>query len=124
MLWGGKPAAIIEASKDGKVSILMSEEIAQELSQVLAYPKIEKIYHGTLRREDLVEQVLETAKFVKVTNRLQVIKEHPADNKFLECAIAAKAKYVVSGDKHLLKVAAYKKIKILSVNSFLQLIEN
>ena len=72
----------------------------------------------------MIEQILKTAKFVKVTNKLQVIKEHPADNKFLECAIAAKADYVVSGDKHLLKIEAYKKIKILSVNDFLRLIGN
>ena len=70
----------------------------------------------------MIEQILKIVKFVKVTNKLEVIQEHPADNKFLECALAAKANYIVSGDKHLLKVVSYKKLKILSVNNFLQLI--
>ena len=66
--------------------------------------------------------MLKTAKFVKVTNKLNVIKDHDSDNKFLECALAAKANFIVSGDKHLLKIEAYKKIKILRVIDFLQLI--
>jgi len=70
----------------------------------------------------LIEEVLKTAKFVKVTNKLNVIKDHDSDNKFLECALAAKANFIVSGDKHLLKIEAYKKIKILRVIDFLQLI--
>ena len=49
--------------------------------------------------------------------------EHLADDKFIECARAAGAHYIVSGDKHLLKVACYKKTQIVSVNEFLKLIE-
>jgi putative PIN family toxin of toxin-antitoxin system len=95
-----------------------------EISQVLTYPKLQRIYQATeLRREDLIEQVLKTAKFVKVTNKLEVIQEHPADNKFIECALAAKAQYIVSGDKHVLRVDAYKRIKMLNASDFLKLIE-
>ena len=95
-----------------------------EISQVLAYPKLEKIYQTTiLHKEDLIEQVLKIAKFVKVKDKVQVIHEHSADNKFLECALAAKADYIISGDKHLLNVVAYKKIKMLLASDFLKLIE-
>jgi uncharacterized protein len=71
----------------------------------------------------LVEQVLKLAKFAKVTDKFSVIKEHPADNKFLECAIAAKAHFIVSGDKHLLKIVSYEKIRILFANEFLEILE-
>jgi len=60
--------------------------------------------------------VLKTAKFVRTANKVDVIHEHPADNKFLECALAAKANYIVSGDKHLLRVVTYKKIEALPVS--------
>ena len=70
----------------------------------------------------MIEQVLRIAKFVEVANKLEVIQEHPADNKILECALAAKADYIVSGDKHLLNVGAYKKTKIVSTNDFLDLL--
>jgi putative PIN family toxin of toxin-antitoxin system len=123
LLWGGKPAAIIKAAENRKITILITENITAEISQVLAYPKIEKIYRAELSREQLIEQVLKTAKFVEAKTKVTLIKEHPADDKFLECALAARADYLVSGDKHLLKVGSYKKTKILTVNDFLTLIE-
>jgi len=124
MLWGGKPAEIIKAAEQNRVSILTSEEIIAEISQVLTYPKLKNIYHAEgLRSEDLIETVLKIAKFVKVTKRINFIVEHLADDKFIECARAAGAHYIVSGDKHLLKVACYKKTQIVSVNEFLKLIE-
>ncbi|MGA2386707.1 MAG: putative toxin-antitoxin system toxin component, PIN family [Candidatus Bathyarchaeia archaeon] len=125
MLWGGKPAEIIKAAERNKVSILTSEEIVAEISQVLAYPKFTNICEAEgLQIEDLIEAVLKIAKFVKVTKRINFIVEHPADNKFIECAQAAGADYIVSGDKHLLKVVCYKKTQLVSVNAFLQIIEN
>jgi len=49
-----------------------------------------------------------------------VIKEDPADNKFLECALAADAKYIVSGDRHLLSLKTFKSIRILPPTEFLK----
>jgi len=124
LLWGGKPAEIIKAAEQKKISILTSEEIIAEIRQVLTYPKFKKIYQAEgLRSEDLIETVLKTVKFVKVTTKLQVVLEHPADDKFIECAKAAEAPYIVSGDNHLLKIASYKKTQIISVNEFLKLVE-
>lgn len=124
MLWGGKPAEIIKAAKENKVTILASEQIVGEISQVLTYPKLKKVYQAEgLRSEDLVESVLKIAKFVEVIEEIKVVKEHPADDKFIECASAAGAGYIVSGDKHLLKVACYKKTQIVSVNDFLQVLD-
>jgi putative PIN family toxin of toxin-antitoxin system len=124
MLWGGKPAEIIKAAEQYRVIILTSEEIVAEISQVLTYPKLKNTYPAEgLRSEDLIENVLKIAKFVKVTKKLNVVVEHPADDKVIECASAAGADYIVSGDKHPLKVSCYKKTQIVSVNEFLQLIE-
>ena len=124
LLWGGKPAEIVKAAEKGQLVILLSEEIAGEISQVLAYPKIAKVYQAAgLRREDLVETVLKIGKFIQVTMKAHVVAEHPADDKFIECALTANAAYIVSGDKHLLKVGSYKKTRILPVSEFLQIIE-
>lgn len=89
---------------------------------MLAYPNIEKIYKTRLRRQDLIEQVLKNAKFVQVTSTVEIIKEHPADNRILECALAAEANYIISGDKYLLKLSSYKKIQVYSASTFLTLI--
>jgi len=124
LLWGGKPAEIIKAAEQGKICLITSEEIVREISRVLNYPKLEKVYRDEeICQEEIVEAVLKIVRFVKVTRRVKVVLEHSADDKFIECALEAKADYVVSGDKHLLKVGNYKKIQIISVNEFLQVLE-
>ena len=42
------------------------------------------------------------------------------DNKFLECAIASKSDYIISYDKHLLKLKEFKNIKIITPEEFLK----
>lgn len=123
LIWGGKPVAIVEAAEQGMVDIFVSKSVIAEISQVLSYPKIEKVYNSQLTRQQLMGQILKNVKFVEATVKLKVIKEHPADDKIIECAVSAKADYIVSGDKHLLNVLFYQKTQILSVNEFIKLIE-
>ena len=44
----------------------------------------------------------------------------PEDKKFIECAVALKAPYIISGDKHLLDLESYGEIKILTPKDFLE----
>lgn len=120
LLWGGKPAAVIKAAEEGKVSVYSSEEIVAEISQVLAYPKILKIYQSEGLRNELIEAVLKVVKLVEVTKKVKVVLEHPADDKFLDCALAARADCIISGDKHLLKVGSYMTVRVVSVSAFLE----
>ena len=46
LLWGGKPAEIVKAAEQGKVCLIISEEIIEEISQVLSYPKLKKVYEA------------------------------------------------------------------------------
>lgn len=124
LLWGGKPAEIVLATEENKVTTFVSEQIISEITQVLGYPKLKNTYPALgLRSSDLIESILRVTKFVQVTENINVVKEHPADDKFVECASAAKANYIVSGDKHLLKIGSYKKVQIISVNDFLKVME-
>lgn len=125
MIWGGSPASIVRAAEDGRVLMMVSEEIIQEISRTLAYPRLREMYEGVgVRREELVAAVLRVGKLVKVTARLKVVREDFADNMFLECALDGDADCVVSGDDHLLSVRRYKRIRILSVKQFLKLLEH
>jgi putative PIN family toxin of toxin-antitoxin system len=94
-----------------------------EINQVLSYPKIARVYQTTtVGKDELIQQVLRIGKVVQVTSEVDIITEHASDNKFLECALDSKANYVVSGDRHLLNVVAFRKIKMMSVSGFLELI--
>lgn len=50
----------------------------------------------------------------------RVIAEDPADDKFIHCALAGDAAYIISGDQHLLALRVHNKIKILSPTDFLE----
>jgi predicted nucleic acid-binding protein len=43
----------------------------------------------------------------------------PEDDKFLECAVASSAKYVVTADKQLLKVSSHGNVEIVSPRRFI-----
>ena len=67
------------------------------------YTKLKKVFQteGSLN-EELIEAVLKICKFVEVTKKVNVVLKHPADDKFIECALCSRADYIVGGDTHLL----------------------
>lgn len=124
LIWGGNPAEVVKAAENRRLRIFISEEIVGEISRVLEYPKLKQAYRGSgLGRTDLVEAVLKVSRFIKVTRKVNVVADHPADDKFIECALAARADYIVSGDRHLLKLARHERIRIMSVREFLDMLE-
>lgn len=52
---------------------------------------------------------------------VDVIKDDPADNKYLACAYEGEADYIVSGDHHLLDLGSYQGIDIIKAREFLSL---
>jgi predicted nucleic acid-binding protein len=50
----------------------------------------------------------------------QLVPQDPDGNKFVDCAIAANAKYIVSEDKHILSIPTDKffTIEVLSIAEF------
>ena len=46
------------------------------------------------------------------------LSRDPDDDKFIECAIDAKAMYIVSGDQDLLDVGTYEGVEIITAAQF------
>ena len=123
MIWGGSPARIVKAAEEGKVCIITSEEIVNEISRTLGYPRLKRVYEAAgISRQQIIEAVLQVAKLVEVKTKIHAVREDSADDKFLECAIDSKADYIVSGDEHLLKIGSYKRTRIVSVRQFLKIL--
>jgi uncharacterized protein len=61
-----------------------------------------------------------------------VIKTHPhlhllldePDNRIVECALAAEAEIIVTGDKHLLSLGNYRDISIVTLSYLLEFLKN
>ena len=60
------------------------------------------------------------ATIVRPSQKVAVLKDLP-DNRILECALAAQAEVIVSGDRHLLGLKQFKGIPILRLADFLRL---
>ena len=54
---------------------------------------------------------------------LEAVLEDPDDNRVLECAVAGRSDYIVSGDRHLLKLKAHAGIPILTARQFLDTVQ-
>lgn len=117
--FGGKPKEIIDLWKKGKLTLCLSDSILDEYFQVLQ--------RLGLKHEDELEELLALfAKgihilFTKKTPDLNLIEEDPEDDKFIECAVALKAEYIITGDKALESFGSYMRIKILSPQKFLEI---
>jgi uncharacterized protein len=59
------------------------------------------------------------AEVVQPTRRLAAVSEDPDDDRILECAVAAGAHVLVSGDQHLLRLGKFEGIVIVTVAAFL-----
>jgi putative PIN family toxin of toxin-antitoxin system len=64
---------------------------------------------------DRVRSKLESAALVIEPNlALAVITDDPDDDRVLECAVAGRVDYIVSGDRHLLKLGSYQGTSIVT----------
>jgi len=69
----------------------------------------------------IIHTRLETfTEIVRPAISLHVIEDDPDDDRVLECAIQGRADFIVTGDRHLLKLNTYKGIPILTVRQFLE----
>ncbi|MFH1259656.1 MAG: putative toxin-antitoxin system toxin component, PIN family [Elusimicrobiota bacterium] len=114
--WGGHPRAIINLVKEEKIMLLTSLQIEAEFIRVLSYVKF-----GLLPAEiiPIVNNLRRYTVFVEVKSKINVIKQDPTDNIFIECAFDGNADYIISGDSHLLDIGDYKNIQIIRAKDFL-----
>lgn len=108
-LKGGLSEQIIRLAAAGKLQLIISDEILDELLRKL----IQKFAWKEKEAELYTDTLKEIGERVKITNKLKVIKRDPDDDKILETAITAHADLIVSIDKDLLKLKNYKRIGIV-----------
>jgi len=53
--------------------------------------------------------------------RIAAVKEDSKDDIIIECAVVNNADYIVSGDRHLLKLGIFRNIKIVPPSDFIKL---
>ena len=119
LLFKGNEFRLLKLAFEGKVELYSSKPIFEELTRVLAYPRVSK--HVADINASLT-QAAGLLNFAAPTETVTAIRDDPSDNKILECALAANAGYVVSGDAHLLNLKKYRGIRIMRTRNMLSIL--
>ena len=119
LLFGGNPSKIILIASKNRIISIISLPILNEI-EILFETK------ASFSRETIqliVSKIKEYSTVVLPKNKLNIVR-HDADNKIIEAAVEGDCQYVITGDKDLLVLKNYKKIKILTPSEFLKIFEN
>jgi len=116
--WKGTPRIILEQVIEGKYILIISIQQIEELSRVLRYPKFKL---SNRQREKYINLIQKISLCVYTKTKIQVIKEDPSDNMFLELAHETGADYIITGDIHLLKLKKYNRTDIITPKEFLNI---
>lgn len=115
---GGIPSLLFDLALSSKIDLYFSPEILDELRDVLSV-KFELTIQET---ERLIKIIESCGTLVYPQQPVLIVKLDPDDNKIIECALAARAKYIVTGDKkHLLSLKHKLDLKIISSREFYEI---
>jgi len=118
--WRGKPYDCLAAWARGEIAVYVSPQLLSEY-----FDTVEELStrYPDKRRVEWIEALTASADLVFPTDRARGETPDPFDEMVLECALAAEADYLVSGDKkHLLPLREYRGIRILTADAFLKLL--
>ncbi len=117
ILFGGKPRQVLDLVISGLIDCSLSIAILDELKDVLQRQKFgfspDACFH-------IAEELHGVCDIISPSVILDVIRSDPDDNHVLECAVEARAHFIVSGDPHLLDLGKFAKIRILSPAEYLK----
>lgn len=119
--WLGSPKRAIWLAKEGQVKVVTSETLLSELVDVLTRP--EGPFHLLPgEANEVVKDVRRYANLVEPTRKVEVCRD-PGDNAVIECALAGRAQYIVTGDADLLSLGRFEDIEIVNVSTFISVLE-
>jgi putative PIN family toxin of toxin-antitoxin system len=110
----GIPAFLLDIATQREITLFISPEILQEYEGVLLRPKF-GFSKGVVKR--FLRLIKAKSKIVKPKS-LEFTLKDPADNKFLECALAGKVDCLVTGNTRHFPSPTYKGIKVISPREF------
>jgi putative PIN family toxin of toxin-antitoxin system len=121
----GVPDRVLDAAERGDFILCLSAEIlAETATALLANPKLQARYgYDQAAVEAFCDGFTAAAEMARDLPILQAVPNDPKDNMVIATAVAAKAGYLVTGDrKHLLPLGGYETIRIVTPREFLDLL--
>ena len=105
---------------EGKYNLCVTTEILAEYEEILT----QKV--GPQIASNIIQALLDlpNTKMVQVYYHLRLITADPDDDKFVDCAFKANAKYIVTQDHHydVLKQIPFPRIDVVDIDEFLSIL--
>jgi uncharacterized protein len=115
---GSKPDQVLQRVRGGEVELFLSSFILAELERILR----DKFRFTKRKTDERLNVIRRLATLVEPTERIALVTAKDDDNRILECAVAASADYLVTGDKeHLLPLQCIGTTQIVTPAAFLEL---
>ena len=86
------------------IEIFTTSEILDEFGKVLQ----RDFKYNAEETNNIIKKVLLFATLISPKNKIDIIKDDPDDNKVVECAVESLSMYIITYDKHLLKLGEYQ----------------
>jgi hypothetical protein len=116
------PRQIVDAWLDGRLTLVTSLYLVDELAHVLSYPKItERIPLDESEVDAILAALLSQAEMAPGELELPGVTRDPKDDAVVACAVEGEADYIVSGDDDLLVLNVYKDVKIVTPRQFVEI---
>jgi len=113
---------IFKSFVERKFELCITTDILDEYAEIISK-------HSGDKLANLALEVIDNAENTIFANRyftFNLIFTDPDDNKFVDCAIASNADFIVTNDKHfdVLKELPYPHLNVISINEFIDILEN
>ncbi|MCB0653464.1 MAG: putative toxin-antitoxin system toxin component, PIN family [Saprospiraceae bacterium] len=108
---------IFDGLLEGKYILAISDSILQEYIEVIGLKTTSQIAQNF---SELILS-LENVEKTEIYFRWNLIEQDPDDNKFVDCAISARVRYIVTNDKHFknLDKIDFPPLEVVNADDFL-----
>jgi putative PIN family toxin of toxin-antitoxin system len=114
----GNPLRLLHLALDHEVELATSPAILAETQRVMR----DKFHATPADIQQAETLILSCAEMCHTTSKLTVIHDDPCDDRILECAVDSGSGYIVSGDRHLLRLKAYGEIEVVTISELLTIL--
>ena len=118
----GNYFSVWQGLHQGKYILCVSNDILKEYEEILS------LKTNSIIASNVIQTLINSpfVEFVEAYYHFHLISQDEDDNKFVDCAIAANAKYIVSEDAHfkILKEIPFPSVEVMRLRSFMQLLAN
>ncbi len=118
LVFGGIPERLLGRLDTGGFLVCISQSIVDEVTEALR----NKFEWGEAELDYALPPLWSRARMVKPTGKIAACAD-PDDKRILECARACRARFIITGDDHLLRMKRFEGVEIISPRAFLSLLQ-